>query len=71
MSFDAIEDGTQGYKIYIGGRWGKKVKLGRALKKIFTSKEEVLDVVEKAILLFREQGKNRREIRGNHRSSGL
>ena len=53
--FDAIEDGTQGYKIYIGGRWGKKVKQGRALKKIFTSKEEVLDVVEKAILLFREQ----------------
>lgn len=55
--FDAIEDGTQGYKIYIGGRWGKKVKQGRALKKIFTSKEEVLDVVEKAILLFREQGR--------------
>ena len=55
--FDAIEDGTQGYKIYIGGRWGKKVKQGHALKKIFTSKEEVLDVVEKAILLFREQGR--------------
>lgn len=54
--FDAIEDGTYGYKIYIGGRWGKKVAQGQALSKVFTSKEEALDVIEKAILLFREQG---------------
>ena len=55
--FDAIEEGTPGYKIYIGGRWGKKVAQGQPLSKIFISEEEVLDVVEKAILLFREQGK--------------
>lgn len=55
--FDAIEDGTRGYKIYIGGRWGKKVAQGRALGKIFRTEEEVMDVVEKALLLFREQGK--------------
>ena len=55
--FDAIEDGTTGYKIYIGGRWGKKIAQGKALSKIFTSEDEVLDVVEKAILLFREQGR--------------
>lgn len=54
--FDAIEDGTVGYKIYIGGRWGKKVAHGKALSKIFTTEEEMLDTVEKAILLFREQG---------------
>ncbi len=55
--FDAIEDGQTGYKIYIGGRWGKKVAQGRALTKIFTDKEEALNVIEKAILLFREQGR--------------
>lgn len=55
--FDAIESGQTGYKIYIGGRWGKKVAQGRALTKIFTDKEEALNVIEKAILLFREQGK--------------
>ena len=54
--FDCIEDGTYGYKIYIGGRWGKKVAQGRYLDKVFTDKEEVLAIVEKAILLFREQG---------------
>ena len=55
--FDAIEDGTYGYKIYIGGRRGKKVAQGRALGKIFTDREEALSVIEKTILLFREQGK--------------
>lgn len=54
--FDALEDGISGYKIYIGGRWGKHVSQGHALGKIFTSKEEALDVIESAILLFREQG---------------
>lgn len=54
--FKAVEDHTDGYRIYIGGRWGKKVAQGRYLDKIFTDKEEVLSVVEKAILLFREQG---------------
>ena len=54
--FDSIPDGIYGYKIYIGGRWGKKVAKGRSLGKIFTTKEEALDVIEKAILLFKEQG---------------
>ena len=54
--FGALTSETTGYKIYVGGRWGKKVAQGHALDKVFTSKEEVLKVVEKAILLFREQG---------------
>ena len=54
--FGAFEEYQQGYKIYIGGRWGKKFAHGQPLTKIFTSEEEVLDVVEKAILLFRDEG---------------
>ena len=41
----------------IGGRWGKKTAIGQPLNKIFTSEEEVMSVLEKAVLLFREQGK--------------
>lgn len=55
--FNAMREISNGYKIYIGGRWGKQVAQGRAIHKIFTDKEEVLRVVEKAMLLFREQGK--------------
>ena len=54
--FKVIEQYTNGYRVYIGGRWGKKVARGIPLEKVFTNKDEVLDVVEKAILLFREQG---------------
>ena len=34
----------------------RRLHRGRYLEKVFTDKEEVLSVVEKAILLFREQG---------------
>ena len=54
--FDCIEDGISGYKIYIGGRWGKKVAHGISLDRVFTSKEEALAIIEKTILLYREQG---------------
>ena len=54
--FGAVTDYQTGYKIYIGGRWGKRVAQGRALSKIFTSEEEVIAVVGRAIELFRTQG---------------
>ena len=54
--FKAVENYTNGYRIYIGGRWGKKVAHGIPLSKVFTDKEELMATIEKAILLFREQG---------------
>lgn len=54
--FDAIEDGETGYKVYIGGRWGKHVNHGIPINKIFSTEEEVMDIIEKMILLYREQG---------------
>lgn len=54
--FGVIPEYTDGYKIYIGGRWGKKYANGRPLEKIFTSEEDVMDVVESAILFFRDEG---------------
>ncbi len=54
--FGALIEYVDGYKIYLGGRWGKKVAHGRPLDRLFTSEEEVLDMVERAILLFRNEG---------------
>ncbi len=54
--FNAVEAEVTGYKVCIGGRWGKRVAMGQPLEKIFASEEEVLNIIEKAILLFREQG---------------
>lgn len=51
--FDAITDGINGYKIMIGGRWGKQ---GKALKQIYTNKEDVLNHIEKIIYFYKEYG---------------
>ena len=55
--FHCNDEAVDGWKVYVGGRWGKKVAHGQMLDKIFTDRQEVLDVVEKAILLFRSEGK--------------
>ena len=55
--FGALENSETMYKVYVGGRWGKKVRMGSALNKLFT-REEVLNVVEKAILLFKSKGES-------------
>ena len=56
--FSCNDESTYGWKVYVGGRWGKRIAHGRVLGKIFTDKEELMSVVEKAILLFRDQGES-------------
>ena len=53
--FGAMEETETLYKVYVGGRWGKQVRMGTPLNRLFT-REEVLDIVEKAILLFKSKG---------------
>ena len=54
--FGVANDYQDGYKIYIGGRWGKKTAVGKPLNKFFSNENEVLDLIEKAILLFLNEG---------------
>lgn len=54
--FGVTETFLDGYKVYLGGRWGKRIAHGHPMDKIFTSEEEVLDLVERAILFYREKG---------------
>ena len=52
----AITSEGEAYRVYIGGRWGKKTARGIPLSRVFTSQDEVLDTVERAIILFRDEG---------------
>lgn len=54
--FGAVEEYREGYKILIGGRWGKKTACARPLPRLFTTEDEVMAVIDRAILLFREEG---------------
>jgi len=47
---------TDGYRVYIGGRWGKKVARGTPLRRLIATEEEVLTIIERAICLFRDEG---------------
>ena len=54
--FGVFDSGCEGYKITLGGRWGKKTGIGRPLSRICTSDEEVLEIIEKALKLYESEG---------------
>ena len=54
--FDAVTEDVNGYRIFIGGRWGKKVGRGQPLSKVFTDRAEVLDMIERILNLFKDEG---------------
>lgn len=53
--FGAFGDAETLYKVYLGGRWGKLCRRGDPLPRLYT-RDEVLDVVEKAILFYKRDG---------------
>ncbi len=54
--FGAVTHGEAMYKVYVGGRWGKQIRRGDALRTLLT-KEQAMDACEKAILLFKSKGR--------------
>ncbi len=54
--FQVSDQYIDGYRVYLGGRWGKDFAHGKPMDTLFATEEEVLSIVEKAILLFRDQG---------------
>lgn len=54
--FHVTDQYINGYRVYLGGRWGKNYAHGIPMDTLFTDEAEVLSIVEKAILLFRDQG---------------
>ena len=54
--FGAFDDSINGYRIYIGGRWGKKVARGKAVSEIFETPEQVFKAIEKCLVVFRDKG---------------
>ena len=46
-----------GCRVFLGGRWGKKFSVGQALPGIYDTGDELMDLIEKAILFYKENGK--------------
>ena len=56
--FGVCGEYINGYRVFVGGRWGKRTAVGKPLSVVFTSEEEVLNVIESAILLFKDLGES-------------
>ena len=54
--FGAVRELSRGYRVYIGGHWGKRVGQGRLLGKIFTSEEELLALLDRTLAYYKEHG---------------
>lgn len=54
--FGAMKAESEGYRVYIGGRWGKRVGRGQPLSTLITDREQLLSVIESTILFFRAYG---------------
>lgn len=54
--FDAITYTAAGMAVYIGGRSGRKTASGQPLPLLFKTEDEVLGVLERAVLFYKNQG---------------
>ncbi len=60
--FGAIENDTATvYQIYVGGTWGKRTRMGTPLSR-FVTEDEVLPILEKTMLWFKENGKEKERL---------
>ncbi len=53
--FGAVEEVVVGYKILLGGIWGKRQRMATPLEGVYT-KEELFAILEKTMTLWKEQG---------------
>lgn len=54
--FNAVDKESETvYKIYVGGTWGKRTRMGTAYSR-YVKEDEILTVLEKTLLWFKENG---------------
>lgn len=56
--FDCITGGKRGFKVTLGGLWGKRKFIGKPVQKFYEKEEDVLKALEKCILAYKEVGVN-------------
>lgn len=53
--FDCVGEEKVGFKVMVGGIWGKRQRIATPLEGIYTE-EELFKLIEKSLLIYREQG---------------
>ncbi len=55
--FGVADSGEKCFKIYLGGKWGKVVRMGSLMDSYVYSKDELFELIEKILLLYIKEGK--------------
>jgi dissimilatory sulfite reductase (desulfoviridin) alpha/beta subunit len=55
--YGVADNAQKCFKIYLGGKWGKVVRMGSLMSEYVYSKEELFNLIEKILLLYIEEGK--------------
>lgn len=56
--FGVTEEYVNGYRIFIGGRWGKKTAIAQPLNYFFTDEETLMETIDKIIRFYHDEGIN-------------
>jgi len=59
--FKALDGYEEGIRIFVGGTWGKFINIGKPIKGLYT-RQEAMAMIEKTILLFKENGKTKERL---------
>ncbi|HHX37655.1 MAG TPA: 4Fe-4S binding protein [Clostridiaceae bacterium] len=54
--FDAVDAEKRGYMVYIGGRWGKAISIGRPLEVFIEREEAIFEIIDNALHFYQENG---------------
>lgn len=52
--FGVTDEHEDGMKVYLGGRWGKQIRIGTLIDHFFTDEDEVMAFIENALLYYIE-----------------
>ena len=53
--FDVTDSLVTCYKVYVGGKWGRSVRIGTALD-FLVSAEDIIDLIDRTLQLYKNQG---------------
>ncbi|MBQ4321536.1 MAG: (4Fe-4S)-binding protein [Oscillospiraceae bacterium] len=54
--FGVCDEAETGYRLYVGGRWGKRTAVAQPLSRVCRTEDEVLAVIEKVLTWYQENG---------------
>ncbi|MGE5189072.1 MAG: 4Fe-4S dicluster domain-containing protein [Gemmatimonadota bacterium] len=67
----AMEEGSRGFRLFVGGKFGRMPSLGKAVPGVFRTPEEAVAAVRAIVAFFREHGRPKERLGDTIRRTGF